>query len=613
MAEEILLEQIVVTPSRTEESVQGTTSAVTVFSNKDIEKSKQATIKELVKDTNGLDIIQLGSFSGPVSVFLRGSNAGHSQIMIDNIRVYDPIATNAAFNLAHLTLENIERIEVVRGPQSVLYGSDAVSGIINIISQKGSGRPRFSFLSEGGSYGFHRHSFNSQGQLKNLSYSLGIGSFAGNGISQFLGTTEKDPYENNSFSLRTDYELNAQTGLGIICRFNNALYEYDNNIGLKDDPDLRWKEEQLVLGNYIEYKANDRWKQKIQFSFMRNYRTDKNDKDSIYPQDYLRDWYLGENLQLDWQNVFMINSFDSLVFGFDWQREMGNYYYYTEYSGGSLENHFPKVFSNTKGLYLENIFNLNSRLRINSGVRIDDHSYAGTRAAYKIDASCLFKTNTKIKGGWGSAFKMPTLYQLHALADFWFGGGNPNLQPEEGETYEIGLEQNAYQDKLQFGITYFHTQLKNLIDAKYDPLTWYTEQYNNIAKARIFGYESNLTFSPSKMLKILVGYTWQDTEDKETKEELLRRPKNKLFLKIDFLPTKKLNLALKLNYTGSRNDSGNRLLKSHVKLDLNGNYKLNNNTSIFLKIENLNDEIYEEIKDYAQPRRSFFGGVTLSF
>ena len=607
------LNKIVVTPTRVGENIKGTTSSVNVLTSNDIEANKDETVKELITNSLSLDMTQAGSSSGQVSVFTRGTNSGQTQVMIDNVRVYDPIATNAAFNLAYLTLDNVDRVEIVRGPQSVLYGSDAVGGVINIITRKGEGKPSYRLLTEAGTHRSSRESLESEGRIKDLSYSFGFSRSYTRGISQFRDTSERDAYRDTGLSLRLDYDLNENNTVGLSSRLTNASYDYDNSVGLKDDPDLRGREEQSIVSSYLENKITDNWKQRIQFSFMRNYRRDLNDKDSFYPQDYLRDWYLGENQQLNWQHTLKLSSFDTALCGFDWQREMGNYYYYTEYSGGSSETHFPKSHSNTKGLYLENLLNLNDIFHLNTGARIDDHSYAGTKETYKIDGSYLFKSGTKVKGGWGSAFKAPTLYQLHALPDPWFLGGNPNLKPEESQTYEAGFEQEAFNDRLNFGVVYFHTQLKDLIDAKYNLSTWTTDQYSNVNKARIFGYETTLNIKPFKELSADIGYTWQDTEDKSNGDELLRRPKNKVFLNLKFAPVENFDLSLKSRYVGRSSDSGNRLLKGYSRTDICANYRWNKNLETFLRIENIFDATYEEIKNYAEPGRSFYGGMKLSF
>ncbi|MDD5156391.1 MAG: TonB-dependent receptor, partial [Candidatus Omnitrophica bacterium] len=460
--------------------------------------------------------------------------------------------------------------------------------------------------------------FESKGRIDNFSYSFAVSRYYSRGISKLRDTSERDPYENNSASLRTEYDINTKNTIGITGHFINATYKYDDSFGLRDDPTLKGRQKQMVFSNFWESRFTDFWKQKLQLSYMGNFRRDSDDKDPEFPFDYLRDWYNGENYQIDWQNTLKLHQFDTLVCGFDWQRESGEYYYYSEYPyGGSVyfsETRFPKVFSRTKGWYLENLINIEDKFHLNTGIRIDDHSYAGVKRVYKADASYLFGSGTKIKGGWGTAYKAPTLYQLHAEAvPFMFGGGNPNLQSEESQTYEIGIEQSLFQNKLHFGTVFFHTQLKNLIDAKYNPVTFFTPQYSNIGKARIYGWENSISLNPFSALKIDVGYTWQDTEDKSNGDELLRRPKNKVFVTLAYIPNSKLDFNLKLLYVGRRSDVGNLLLKAYTKADLNINYKFNKNFEAFFKIDNITDQDYREVFNYAEPGRMFNAGVKISF
>jgi len=623
LAEEVDLEPIVVTPSRAEESIAGTTGDVTVFNGKAIEEGKTqgANIKDLVVNAHGIDIVQSGVFGGPVSVFTRGMDAGKTQIMIDGVRMYDPIAPNGAFDLAHLTLDNVERIEVVNGPQSVLYGSDAMGGVINIITKKGAGKATTSFLSSAGTYGSYKEDLESSGKINNFSYSFGVSRFDTQGISKLEKFSGRDPYGNTSVSVRSDYDINAQNTVGLIGRFTDAKFHYDSQYKLSHDPDLIGKEKQIFMSNYIESKLNDYWKQKLLLSYMGNFRRDADDKNPESPDDYLRDWYNGENYQLDWQHTIKLAKFDSVVTGFDYQRESGSYYYYQKGAGWSSETIFPEKTTNTKGYYLQNLIDIDDVFHFNTGIRFDDHSHLGLHETYKVDTSYLFKTGTKVKGGWGTAFKAPTIYQLYALPitpDPLYGGGsgggNLNLRPEESSTYEIGIEQSLLNDKLNFGVTYFHTDTNNLIDAVYHPYyPYYTEQFLNVGKARVFGYESVLSIKPVKEFKFDLGYTWQKTENLDTGDELLRRPQNKCFSKIRYTPTDKLEFGLKFNYVGKREDSGNVALKAYTKVDLNASYKLNHNVEIFANIDNITAESYEELAGYNEPGRTFLGGVKVIF
>lgn len=614
-AEDIEWDKIVVTPTRSEGSINGTTSTVTVFNEKAIEEggTQGESIKDLIVDSPGVDIVQSGSFGGPVSIFTRGTNAGQTQIMIDGVRVYDPIATNGAFDLAHLTLDNLGRIEMVSGPQSVLYGSDAMGGVINIITKKGLGKPKISFLSSGGTYGSYREALESSGKINDFSYSFGVSRFDTQGFSKLEKFSGRDPYGNTSISVRTDYDINAQNTVGLIGRFTDAKFHYDSVYKSSHDPNLIGKEKQIFMSNYIESKLNDYWSQKLQLSYMGNFRRDADDNDPNSPNDYLRDWYKGENYQADWQHTIKAAKFDSIVAGFDYQRESGSSYYYQEGSGWSSESVLPEKTTNTKGYYLQNLMNIDDVLNFNAGIRFDDHSNFGLHKTYKIDSSYLFKTGTKIKGGWGTAFKAPTIYQLYAPSTYDFGGGNPNLVPEKSTNYEIGVEQSVFDDAINFGVTYFHIDTSNLIDAVYHPDTWVTDQYTNVGKARVFGYESILSVKPIKEFKFEMGYTWQKTENMATGDELLRRPKNKCFFKIQYIPIDKFELGLKFNYVGKRQDSGNVMLKAYTKVGLDANYKLNTNTKIFVSVDNIFHESYEEIKGYNEPGRTFSGGVKFTF
>lgn len=613
---QVFLDKIVVTPARSEESITGTTSVVTVFGANAIQEGEAQgeNVAGLIVDSVGVDTVQSGSFGGQVSIFTRGTNSGQTQIMIDGVRVYDPIATNGAFNLANLTLDNLERIEMVNGPQSVLYGSDAMGGAINIITKKGSGKPKVSFLSSGGTYGSYREVLESSGKINDFSYSFGVSRFDTQGFSRLKKFSGKDPYGNTSVSVRSDYDLNAQNTLGFIGRFTDAKFHYDSEYKTSHDPDLIGKEKQVFVSNYIENKLNGYWKQKLQLSYMGNFRRDADDKDLQNPSDYLRDWYNGENYQLDWQHTVKLAKFASVIAGFDYQRESGSYYYFSDSAFGPFEAIFPEKTTNTKGYYLQNLIDIEENIHLNLGIRFDDHSNFGLHKTYKIDANYLFKTGTKIKGGWGTAFKAPTIYQLYAIADpVYGGGGNSNLKPEESKTYELGLEQSFLNDKINSGITYFHTDTKSLIDAVYHPATWVTDQYTNVGKAKVFGYEGLLTVKPVKEFKFELGYTWQKTENMDTGNELLRRPKNKCYFNIRYIPVDRFELGLKFNHVGKRKDSGDETLKAYTKVGLDANYKLNTNAEIFASIDNIFDEAYEEIKGYNEPATTFFGGVKFTF
>jgi len=253
------------------------------------------------------------------------------------------------------------------------------------------------------------------------------------------------------------------------------------------------------------------------------------------------------------------------------------------------------------------------------GLRIDDHDRFGSDTNYKVSSAWLIeKTRTKFKGSWGTGFKAPSLYQLYAPANpaWWFLGGNSDLSPEKSESYDIGLEQKIWGDRVSFEITYFHNEFDDMIDYYVDPITW-QGTYKNIAKAETQGMEVAISVEPIEGLKIGANYTYTDTEDKTTGLELLRRPEDKFRFNINYSFIGKGNVNLGLIYVGRRQDYDanlNRITQpSYTKVDLATTYDLTEYLQIFGRIENLFDKDYQEVHGYVTPGISFYGGVKATF
>lgn len=610
------LEDIVITPTRTEGKVSSTASTVTVLSAKELEKRGLYTVKDALKEDFSIDIAQAGALGGSASIFIRGANSGQTRVMIDGVRVYDPISTNAAFDPAYLSLDNIEKIEIVKGPQSSLYGADAIGGVINIITKKGKGRPRFLLYEEAGTYYTRREGIDFSGEKDKLRFSISSSHLRSKGFSRAakrLGNPERDPYENNAYSMRTDYDLSDELSLGLIGRYTYARYAYDDGGGAgQDDVNRKGWTKQGMASFVTNHKISDNSEQKIQLSWMGNYRRDFDENDPVDADDYLRDWYSGESLQAEWQGNYKLCDFDTIVAGFNYLKERGeSYFFLSAFPPAAI---FPKRYAWTKGYFLENRLNLNDRFTSTVSYRIEDHSRFNTHDTYRIDALYTFdKINTKVKGAFGTGFKTPTLYQLYAPADAFFGGGNVNLRPEESQTYEAGFEQPFFDNKFKYSLTYFHNNFKNLIDSVFNPVTFVSEQYRNVGKARSFGYENKVEFKPKDNLKISGNYTWLDTENKENHDELLRRAKNKFNLNLDYVLFEKWGLNFDVSYVGHRQDSGNLLLKRYVKADFATYYNLDEHIKIYARIENMFNKKYEEIKGYATAGFSVYGGVKAEF
>jgi vitamin B12 transporter len=614
------LGQIVVAPTKTEEKIGSSSSSVTSINVSDAARTGEIKVEGALRDVPAVDVVETG-FNGQTSVFIRGANSYHTLVMLDGVKLYDPMDPNGAFNFAHLTLDNLERVEVVRGPQSALYGSDAIGGLISMETKKAMDTfVNASF--EGGSYYTTNESFDMGAYVNRLHFTLGGSQYNTKGISQAEAKNnnqERDPYDRTAFSARVDYDFTDNLTAGGTFRYTIAHFKYDN-FGI-DYPNLHATHENYSFTQYVEQRLFDWWRYKINLGWMINLRRDFDDPFSGARSEYVRDKYYGKYFRLDYQNTFRILDIDSIVVGYEHMEELGHSYYEYAVPGFNSVSNMPKVIARNGSFYIENRFNLKDRLTATQGMRVDHHSYAGTHVTYKLDGSYLLPTATKIRGVYATGFKAPTLYQLNVPAipaEFWgggaFGGGNPNLKPETSDSYEYGLDQYMLGEKIIASVVYFHNRFKNLINTttSNDGL-FNTTQYMNTGKAYTYGVESELKFKPYDKISAALSYTWMKTKDLGTDSELLRRPENKLRLQVDWKVFPRFETDLVIRYTGPRMDSGQNKLKQYTTTDVTFNYELNKTFTVFTRIENLFNAHYQEVRLNGEPGINAYAGIRAKF
>ncbi len=614
------LGQIVVAPTKTEEKIGSSSSSVASINVSDAARIGEIKVEEGLRDVPSVDVVETG-FNGQTSVFIRGANSYHTLVMLDGVKLYDPMDPNGAFNFAHLTFDNLERVEVVRGPQSALYGSDAIGGLVSMETKKAMDT-FFNASFEGGSYYTTNESFDMGAYVNRLHFTFGGSQYNTKGISQAEAKNnnqERDPYDRTVFSARIDYDFTDNLTAGGTFRYTIAHFKYDN-FGI-DYPNLHATHENHSFTQYIEQRLFDWWKYKINLGWMINLRRDFDDPFDGARSAYVRDKYYGKYFRLDYQNTFRILDIDSIVVGYEHMEELGHSYYEYTVPGFSSVSNMPKVIARNDSFYIENRFNLKDRLTATQGMRIDHHSYAGTHVTYKLDGSYLLPTATKIRGVYATGFKAPTLYQLNVPAipaEAWgggaFGGGNPNLKPETSDSYEYGLDQYMLGEKIIASVVYFHNRFKNLINTttSNDGL-FNTTQYMNTGKAYTYGVESELKFKPYDKISGAVSYTWIRTKDMSTDSELLRRPNNKLKLQVNWKIFPRFETDLIIRYTGPRMDSGQNKLKQYTTTDVTFNYELNKTFTIFTRIENLFNVHYQEVRLNGAPGINAYGGIRAKF
>ncbi len=599
-AETERMDEMVVTATRTETFLSQVASSVTVVTAEEIEARQQTQVIEVLRSVPGLSVVQSGSTGGGVSIYMRGTHNKHTLVLIDGVEFRDASGVDASASLSNLTTDNIERIEVVRGVQSVLYGSDAIGGVINIITKKGQKKPHFYASAEAGSYDTWRET--AGGSLGN-DYITGALSFSRTDTDGFSaadennGNDEEDGYENTTFALNLNASPSDILELNLTLRSTEAEYEQDGFTDpdgdyvyeFSDTADTSETDEKTGRIEGVLHLLDDRWQMAVGAAYTGIDREYDYEDGSEYDYD-------GTVKKFDMQNTIRMNDQNKIVAGIETENEA--------YDGGDL-----KADATNNAAYLQDQFTA-GHFSAAVGVRYDDHEEFGGETTWRVAPTYTMpSTGTRIKGSVGTGFKAPSVYQLYApklvVYGYTYYIGNEDLEPEESIGYDIGIEQPFLENRLVIGVAWFFNDIDNYID--YD----YALGYQNIDEVKTQGIESTISWYPAECFDIQVGYTYTDTED-ESGERLDRRPLHKGTADLNFYPIKNLQINLNALYTGERDDD-DQTLDAYTLINLATSYQLTENLKIFGRVNNLFDEEYEEVSGYGTADISSYVGIKLNF
>jgi vitamin B12 transporter len=604
-------QEIVVTATKLETPVKEVGSSITVITDEQIEKMQKTSVLEVLKTVPALDVNQSGGPGGTTSILIRGAKSEHTLVIIDGVEMNDPITPGRTFNFAHLSVDNIERIEILRGPQSTLYGSDAIGGVINIITKRGGRTPSAFASMEGGSYNSFRGAAGSNGGNEWIQYSAGFSHWNTDGISaasESDGNSEQDAYRNTNVYGTLSLAPADIFNLDFTLRFIDADSNGDIGYGVGgDDPNYLTLSQQLLFRSQGRlYLFDDIWEQTLGFSFTDHDLYTRNDRDEVNPDNYLLSTYQGQILKLDWQNNFYIHDTNIATFGIETEEDKGESTYYEESIYGPWTNDFENKSARTTAYYLQDQIKLWGSWFTTLGLRIDDHSRFGTKTTYRFAAAYLVpQTGTKIKASYGTGFKAPTLLQLYS---YW---GNEDLGPEESTGWDFGLEQSIFEKRVSVGATYFYNDIDGLINFE-------LATYDNVGEAVMKGVEAFGSIQPMEKLETRFSYTYTNTKDKATAKDLIRRADNKFSFTLDYGFREKGNIHLDILYIGERDDmvfdpityeSSRVRLDGYVSVNPAFSYLISERVQMFFRIENLFDRTYEAISGYGTPGISVYGGM----
>ncbi|HEY1505453.1 MAG TPA: TonB-dependent receptor [Stellaceae bacterium] len=586
-------------------------TSVTVITGDQIDQKQQRTLPEVLQDVPGLSVVQTGSPGGLTSVFMRGTDPNHTKVLVDGVDVGDPTSTDGSFDFSQLLASDIDRVEVVRGPQSGLYGSDAIGGVINIITKAGKGPPKATASIEGGSFGTFNQTAGISGSQARFNYDASIAHYRTTNTQVTPSnlvppgrSLNDDFYDNKTYATKLGANLTDNFDVGVVARYvdTDLRSTFDDFVGPEDICSDSSNHSLFTRGTAHLALFDGLLDQTMGYGYT-NYRRrifDPNAASLAFGND--PGYFRGDRAKLDYQGNVHVMTGQIVTFGAEHERD-------------TLNDSSPATgaYANNAGfVQLQSSFG--DRFFNTASVRYDSNSEFGDKATYRIaPATIVPETDTTFRGSIGTGFKAPSLDQLFDSFPAFGFFANPNLQPETSLGWDAGVEQKFLDRRASAGATYFHNDIKNLI-ADNDTFTTLI----NVGHATTYGVESFVAYKPWDVLSLRADYTYTVARNDVTGAALTRRPKHKASLNATWQVTERASLSGAVLYTGpwidsNRDGTATGLTASRYTIvNIAGSYDLGHGVTAFARIDNLTDRRYQDPIGFQHQGLGVFGGVKVT-
>lgn len=575
------LTPVIVTATRTEES--SLSPSVTVLEGSELEEKGITTVEEALRQVPGLNIATTGGPGQVSSIFSRGTESNHTTLLIDGVRTSPGLA--GIYDLANLTLDNVERIEVVKGSNSTLYGQDAIGGVINIITRSGAGeKPSGEVSFETGSNSTFEEVAASRGALGLFDYSFSV--------RKWVADYNRVNDDIDLFSVRSKLGLQISD----TARFETSInyYKVDNESPGSipfPTPTAEITREVFTIAPKLTWQTTPAWRQTLITSF-----TQEDQNYLILP--VVDNQTLLQYKTIDYQSDFQISSSWKLTFGanLEWNQV------------DLFANHFSVIDEShfNYGFYVQSQWEVFKNFQMISSVRYDQYQAYDSPVTWQQAFSYQFPTDTLIYAKVGTAYSPPSFQDL-----YFPGFGNSNLVSEESFSYEAGITQNLWEKKIQFTSSYFRNEIQNLI--QFDGVL-----PQNLSEAETWGIENSFTMKPWDWISFSVGYTYLEANDTQSQIRLVRRPRHLFTSDLVVRPFSFLTLFTGVEWKREREDFDaltfqQRDMPDYVSVRAGLQYKINRYCSLGFRVENLWDQEYEEVSGYPAPSRAYYVNAKFSF
>ncbi len=598
-------EPVVVSATRFDIPLDQSPASVSVIDTQDMDNKQIERVADALRAVPGLSVVQTGTPGQLTSVFMRGLPSQDMQVLLDGIPINQGLA--GQFDFANLTTDNIDRIEVARGPQSTIYGPRALAGVVQIFTKQGNGTPGVTLTEEGGTYDTFRETLASDGKIDVFDYSIGASR---------LDTDNARPnnqYRNTAEIADLGLSLTDNLRVGALITYSLTDTGNPNTI-FNPKPFDNFLTEKWLIGPHVDWKATDWWEHKIIFDYDHERQVNDPNFDGFLPGTT----FIGptralfRRTQLDYQNDLRPTSWLTLTSGFFFSHvEAGQERPFVSQAFGPQPTFISDRTTETAG-YLEATLTPIHNLIFVAGGRIDHFNQFGDVWTYRVASSYkIDKTDTTLHASVATGFSPPS------SQDKIFGN-NPNLDPEKDFGWDAGVEQRLWDRRVAIGATYFHNDLSNVIG--FNGLF----QTLNLGAAETQGVETELRATPVKNLILAASYTYLEAEKTDNANiaqpqgsRLPRRPRNEVYVSGSYLWWGKLRTTVEAKFVNAREELNfggpNFDIEDYNFINVAAEYEINPHMSIFGRVDNLTGEHYSEVFGFPNLGTAAYAGMKVRF
>ena len=579
------IENITIRSTRIPAGAKDIGSSLYIISEDQIKARGFKDAIDAISSAPGVTSKQNGSFGGVGTIRIRGASSSQTLVLVDGVPVNDSSSPAGGYNFEYLNTSNIQSIEVLKGSQSTLWGSDAIGGVINIYTKQPESTS-FGASAEIGSFGLKRGSADINFAGSNSRFRVSTSKTSVDGISKADekdGNSEDDGFESESYSMSGSIDLDSLILKGSLSYMESQV-EYDSYgfaTGVQDGDERSNTDEFIGSISAIFDLFDD----KLQNSIF------------ISQSDINRDYFSngsfsfgaeGKRELIRYQGNIEVNEFNKVAFGLE-----------------SEESKVDVDESTIDGSFLLYEFRPNSKIIISTGIRNDDHEGFGSKTTRRISGTFKPSDNLIIRSSWGEGFKVPTIFQS---TYFCCGAtsANSSIRPETSTSYDFGFELFFNEMNSNFSITYFDQDINDQINFSFG-----VGGYENIDKVNSEGFEIALDYQISKLMSLYLNYSYIDSVDGNG-SSLFYVAKDSGEAGLIYEPNNSFSGSIIARYNGSESSSYGKI-DSWIRFDVNGSYKLSGTNELYFRIENLLDEEYQQIFGYGTPERSGFIGLRSKF